>query len=135
IGTAGDPTGAPGSWLAGADALLATSDALGDKNAQLGLWGMTLDGRNVTGSKTAAGVSLFYPNDTWNNFLGYRRVGDGFQPALGFVPPPGVQPGNLALQHLPRATDPRLARWLYQAVFELMGVLVMVLNGRWETVW
>src|SRR5438046_3833448 len=91
IGTAGDPTGAPGSWLAGVDALLASSHVLGDKNAQLGLWGMTLDGRNVTGSKTAAGVSLFYPNDTWNNFLGYRRVGDGFQPALGFVPRPGVQ--------------------------------------------
>ena len=135
IGTAGDPTGAPGSWLAGADALLATSDALGDKNAQLGLWGMTLDGRNVTGSKTAAGVSLFYPNDTWNNFLGYRRVGDGFQPALGFVPRPGVQQWNLALNYSPRATAPGLARWLSRATFELIGVLVTDLAGRWQTAW
>ena len=70
--------------------------------AKLGLWGLTMDGRNLTGSKTAAGVSLFYPNDTWNNFLGYRRVGDGFQPALGFVPRPGVQQFNLALNYLPR---------------------------------
>ena len=95
---------------------------------------MTLDGRNVTGSKTAAGVSLFYPNDTWNNFLGYRRVGDGFQPALGFVPRPGVQQFNLALNYLPRATAPWLARWLSRAAFELIGVLVTDLNGRWETV-
>src|SRR5205809_1847887 len=134
VGTAGDPTDAPGSWLAGVDALLASSHVLGDKNAQLGLWGMTLNGRNVTGSKTAAGVSLFYPNDTWNNFLGYRRVGDGFQPALGFVPRPGVQQFNLALNYLPRATAPWLARWLSRAAFELIGVLVADLNGRWETV-
>ena len=135
IGTAGDPTGATGSWLAGTDVLLSSSHVLGDKNVQLGLWGLETDGRSLSGSRTAAGVSLFYPNDTWNNFLGYRRVGDGFQPALGFVPRPGVQQVNLALNYLPRATDPRLARWLYQAVFELIGVLVMDLNGRWETVW
>ncbi len=134
IGTVGDPTGATGSWLAGADVLLQSSHVLGDKNAQLGLWGLTTDGRNLTGSKTAEGVSLFYPNDTWNNFLGYRRVGDGFQPALGFVPRPGVQQFNLALNYLPRASAPWLARWLSQAVFELIGVLVTDLNGRWETV-
>ncbi|HEV2749849.1 MAG TPA: carbohydrate binding family 9 domain-containing protein [Gemmatimonadales bacterium] len=134
IGTAGDPTGAIGSWLAGADVSLQSSHVLGDHNAQLGLWGLTTDARGLTGSKTAAGVSLFYPNDTWNNFLGYRRVGDGFQPALGFVPRPGVQQLNLALNYLPRATDPWLSRWLYQAVFELIGVLVMDLNGRWESV-
>lgn len=133
IGTVGDPTGASGSWLAGADLLLATSHALGDKNAQLGLWGLTLDGRNFAGSKTAAGVSLFYPNDTWNNFLGYRRVGDGFQPALGFVPRPGIQEWNLALNYSPRATAPGLARWLYRATFELIGVLVADLNGRWQS--
>ena len=133
IATAGDPTGAPGSWLAGVDALLATSHVFGDKNAQLGLWGLTLDGRNVTGSKTAAGVSLFYPNDTWNNFLGYRRVGDGFQPALGFVPRPGVQQWNLALNYSPRATAPWLAHWLSRATFELIGVLVTDLAGRWQS--
>src|SRR5207244_6863145 len=74
IGTAGDPTGATGSWLAGTDVLLSSSHVLGDKNVQLGLWGLETDGRSLSGSRTAAGVSLFYPNDTWNNFLGYRRV-------------------------------------------------------------
>ncbi len=133
IGTVGDPTGTPGSWLAGADLLLASSRVLGDKNAQLGLWGVTLDGRNATGSKTAAGVSLFYPNDTWNNFLGYRRVGDGFHPALGFVPRPGVQQLNLALNYSPRPSAPGLARWLYRATFELIGVLITDLSGRWQS--
>jgi uncharacterized protein DUF5916 len=134
IGTAGDPTGATGSWLGGADVFLQSSHVLGDKNAALGLWGLTTDGRDLTGSKTAAGVSLFYPNDTWNNFLGYRRVGDGFQPALGFVPRPGVQQWNLALNYLPRATAPWLAHWLSRAAFEVIGVLVTDLSGRWETV-
>ena len=135
IGTAGDPTGATGSWLAGADASLQSSHVLGDKNVQLGLWGLTTDGRDLTGSKAAAGVSLIYPNDTWNNFLGYRRVGDGFHPALGFVPRPGIQQLNLALNYLPRPTDPWLARWLSRAVFECIAVLVLDLHGRWETVW
>ena len=134
IGTAGDPTGASGSWLAGGDVLLQSSHVLGGQNAQLGLWGLTMDGRNVTGSKTAVGLSLAFPNDTWNNFLGYRRVGDGFQPALGFVPRPGVQQFNLALNYSPRATAPSLARWLYRATFELIGVLVTDLSGRWQTV-
>ncbi|HVH10369.1 MAG TPA: DUF5916 domain-containing protein, partial [Gemmatimonadales bacterium] len=116
IATVGDPTGAAGSWVAGGDVLLQTSRLFGDKNGQLGLWGLTLDGHTVTGSKTAAGVSLFYPNDAWNNFLGYRRVGDGFQPALGFVPRPGVQQVNVAFNFLPRPTAPGLRRWLYQAV-------------------
>jgi len=135
IGTAGDPTGTPGSWLAGTDVSLQSSHVFGDKNAQLGLWGLTMDGRNVVGAKTAAGVSLIYPNDTWNNFLGYRWVGDGFQPALGFVPRPGVQQWNLALNYSPRATGPWLARWLSRATFELIAVLVTDLNGRWQTVW
>jgi hypothetical protein len=134
IGTTGDPKGATGSWLGGADVFLQSSHVLGDKNAALGLWGLTTDGRDLTGSKTAAGVSLFYPNDTWNNFLGYRRVGDGFQPALGFVPRPGVQQWNLALNYLPRATAPWLAHWLSRAAFEVIGVLVTDLSGRWETV-
>src|SRR5438094_6205093 len=37
IGTAGDPTGATGSWLAGTDVLLSSSHVLGDQNVQLGL--------------------------------------------------------------------------------------------------
>src|SRR5205807_2195946 len=125
----------PGIWLAGTDVSLQSSHVFGDKNAQLGLWGLTMDGRNVVGAKTAAGVSLIYPNDTWNNFLGYRWVGDGFQPALGFVPRPGVQQWNLALNYSPRATGPWLARWLSRATFELIAVLVTDLNGRWQTVW
>jgi Domain of unknown function (DUF5916) len=135
IGTAGDPTGASGSWLAGADVSLQSSHVFGDKNAQLGLWGLTMDRRDMIGSKSAAGVSLMFPNDVWNNFLGYRWVGDGFQPSLGFVPRPGVQQWNLALNYRPRAGAPWLSRWLYRSTFELIGVLITDLSGRWQTVW
>jgi hypothetical protein len=133
IGTAGDPTGASGSWLAGADALLQTSHFLGDKNAVMGLWGLTMDRRDVTGSKSAGGVSLQYPNDLWSNALIYRWVGSGFQPSLGFVPRPGVQQLNLAVNYFPRPTTPWIARWLYQAGYELIGGLVTDLNGQWQT--
>ena len=130
IGTAGDPTGSPDSWTAGADVFLSSSHVLGGKNAQLGLWGLTMDRQNVTGNRTAAGVSLIYPNDTWNNFLGYRRVGDAFQPALGFVPRPGIQQWNLALNY---NTPPSRSPWLYRATFEAIAVAVADLGGRWQS--
>jgi hypothetical protein len=133
IGTAGDPTGASGSWLAGADALLQSSHLPGDKNGVLGLWGLTMDRRDVTGSKSAAGVSLQYPNDLWSNALVYRWVGSGFQPSLGFVPRPGIQQLNIAVNYLPRPATPWIARWLHQAAYELIGTLVTDLNGQWET--
>src|SRR5437899_9244641 len=49
IATAGDPAGAPGGWLAGVHAVLATSHVFGDKHAQLRRGGPPLGGRNVTG--------------------------------------------------------------------------------------
>ena len=134
IGTAGDPTGAPGSWTAGADVFLSSSHVLGNKNAQLGVWGLTMDQRGAIGggARSAGGVSLIYPNDTWNNFLGYRWVGDGFQPALGFVPRPGVQQWNLALNY---NTPPSRSPWLYRATFELIAVAIADLRGRWQTLY
>jgi hypothetical protein len=132
IGTAGDPNGASGSWLAGADALFQSSH-LGDKNGAVGLWGLTMDRRDVTGSKSAGGVSLQYPNDLWSNALVYSWVGTGFEPSLGFVPRPGVQELTLALNYLPRPTTPSIARWLYQAAYELIADVITDLNGRWET--
>jgi hypothetical protein len=133
IATTGDPAGAADSWLAGADALLQTSHFKGDKNLQLGLWALTMDHTGVAGDKSAYGVALNYPNDLWNNNVTYRRVGDGFQPALGFVPRPGVQAFNLNLNYSPRPATPWIARRLNQAFYEFQPSLVTDLDGRWES--
>src|SRR5438552_14022680 len=77
IGTAGDPTGAPGSWTAGADVFLSSSHVLGNKNAQLGVWGLTMDQRGAIGggggSPRARSPTL--PHAPWNNFSAHPRWG------------------------------------------------------------
>lgn len=133
IGTAGDPTGAGGSWLAGGDAILQTSHFRGDKNLQLGLWGLTMSRAGIAGGSSAGGVSLSYPNDLWNNSLSYRWIGAGFQPALGFVPRPGVQALNLNLNYSPRPSSRWLRPWLNQAFYEFRPSLVTDLDGRWQS--
>jgi hypothetical protein len=133
VGTAGDPQGASGSWLAGGDAILQTSHFRGDKNLQLGLWGLTMDRAGISGAKSAGGLGLNYPNDLWNNSVTWRWIGDGFQPSLGFVPRPGVQAWNLAINYSPRPRLPRLAPWLYQVFYEFLPSLVTDRDGRWES--
>lgn len=133
IGTAGDPTGAGGSWLAGGDVILQTSHFQGSKNVQLGLWGLTMDRAGVAGSRNAGGITLAYPNDLWNNSLSYRWIGDAFQPALGFVPRPGVQSLSLNINYSPRPSSPLLRSWLSQEFVEFRPSVVTDLSGRWES--
>jgi hypothetical protein len=77
IGTVGDPAGASGSWLAGADFTYRTSRFRGDKNFLAGVWGLGMDRPDVGGDKSAVGVKVWYPNDLWNVYVAPRRVGDG----------------------------------------------------------
>ena len=133
IATVGDPAGAQHGWLGGADLFLQTSHFRGDKNLLLGVWGLTTDRAGLTGDKSAGGFTLAYPNDLWNPSISYRRVGEGFQPSLGFVPRPGVQVFNVNINYSPRPVSPALAPWLYQAFYEFLPSLVTNLKGRWES--
>ncbi len=45
-----------------------------------------IDGEGLTGDKSAVGIKIDYPNDLFDWYLIYRRIGDGFDPSLGFVP-------------------------------------------------
>jgi Domain of unknown function (DUF5916) len=133
IATFGDPKGANNSWLAGGDLFLQTSHFAGDKNAMVGLWGLSTNRAGLTGGKSAGGVVISYPNDLWNNSFSYRFVGDGFQPSLGFVPRPGVQSFDLNMNFSPRPQSSALKPWLNQIFYEFRPSLVTDLNGKWES--
>jgi uncharacterized protein DUF5916 len=91
LGTFGDQMGREESWSTGADLTLQTSHFQDDKNLLFGTWGM-LNGREfLTGDKTAYGARFEYPNDLVDGHLALTRIGDGFDPSLGFVPRKGVQ--------------------------------------------
>lgn len=129
IGTAGDPQGRSGSWMAGTDFTYQTSRFRGDKNFLVGVWGLTMDREGLDGDRTAAGFKIDYPNDTWDMSLNYKRIGDAFQPSLGFVPRPGVNRASFSLEYAPRP-DWSLVRQMF---YEFEAGYVTDLEGRWES--
>jgi hypothetical protein len=129
IATFGDPTGKSGAWLAGADFTYQTSRFRGDKNFLVGLWGLATGNTDTRGDHSAAGVTVRYPNDLWDVSLNYFRIGDVFQPSLGFVPRTGIQHVSLVGEY-----DPRPNFWHIRQMFnEFEVVAVTDLRGRWES--
>lgn len=57
---------------------------------------------SVAGSAGAWGVSVDYPNDWSDSYLGVSYVGQGFDPALGFVREDGIRRYIGGLQFFPR---------------------------------
>jgi hypothetical protein len=113
LATFGDPQGEASSWMAGADLTFRTSQFQGDKNLHAGIWGLTNNRDGLVGDKVAFGGRIEYPNDLVDISLTYARVGDGFQPSLGFVPRTG-QTFELGVEVGPRPNW-RLVRQMFYA--------------------
>jgi hypothetical protein len=129
IATFGDPRGISGSWLAGGDFTYQTSRFRGNKNLLVGVWGSAVGRSDVNGDKTAVGVKVWYPNDLWDVAVSARRIGDGYQPSLGFVPRTGVYNYDLTGEF-----DPRPGFWHIRQMFnEFRAGLFTDLEGRWQT--
>jgi hypothetical protein len=91
LATFGDQRGHTGTWLAGADFVYRTSNFLNEKNFAVSVWGLLnngkdLEGEDLEGDKSALGLRVDYPNDFLDLTFTSIRIGDGFKPALGFVP-------------------------------------------------
>jgi hypothetical protein len=130
LATFGDQEGRSNSWEAGADLTLGTSSFLGDKNFLVGLWGLANDRDGLHGDKTAFGARIDYPNDLWDTNLSTIRIGDGFDPSLGFVPRRGTQIWDFGLEFNPRPNS----TWLRQMFYELSGTLFNEQdNSTWQS--
>ncbi len=130
IGTFGDPTGAGGSYLVGADLMYHTSRFNGSKTFQAGAWGLTTDREGLEGDRTAFGASVAYPNDVWNLQLTGIRVGDGFDPAMGFVPRTGFWKASFNGEF---TAYPASLPWLRSMVHEWRPTVYWSLDGKWES--
>jgi hypothetical protein len=128
IATVGDPEGGGNAWTAGADLTYQTSRFRGNKNFLIGIWGLAAE-RDSAARRTALGFKIDYPNDDWDIVLTYRRIEDGFQPALGFVPRTAIQllNGGANYRYRPRSGTFRTA------FFELQPSMAIDLAGRWES--
>jgi hypothetical protein len=91
IVTHGNPTGEGDNTLIGVDARFATSSFRKDKNLNLSLYLFRINDEASNTSDYAGGFQLEYPNDRWFGSIGWKQIGDNFQPALGFVPRIGMR--------------------------------------------
>jgi hypothetical protein len=129
IGTFGDPVGGAHSWLVGSDFTYQTSHWRGDRNFRIGLSGEIVNRPSGGGDRSAVAARVDYPNDLWNWWFGMTRIGDAFQPRLGFVPRTGVYAFDSGLDWSPRPHN----GWLRQAFPQFEPTFVTDLHGRWES--
>jgi hypothetical protein len=130
IAAAGDPLGRSGSWEAGADFTYQTSRFRGGKNFSAGIWGLATGRQDLDAARerTAWGFKVDYPNDLWDCYLIYRRIGDGFDPSLGFVPRRGINTYQAGCTYAPRPGG-----FIRQMFHELYPSLTTDLGGRRES--
>lgn len=129
LATFGDPMGRGGSYMIGGDASFNTSRFLGSRNVLVGTWGMVTDRDGVTGDRTAFGINVDYPNDEWDLWASYKRIGDGFDPSLGFVPRKGVHLTNAGINFRWWSPTP----WIRNLFLELVPILAWDLTGALES--
>ena len=131
LATFGDPLGRSGSWEVGGDFTYQTSHLHGDKNFSAGVWGLATGRDDLRGFRetTAFGLKVDYPNDLWDCFLIYRRIGDGFDPSLGFVPRAGINTYYAGCTYAPRPKG----TFIRQMFHEFFPILTTDLGGRWES--
>jgi len=129
LATLGDPLGRGGAYTVGGDANFNTSRFLGSRNLLVGAWGMVTARDSLTGDRTAFGASIDYPNDEWDLWASYKRIGDGFDPSLGFVPRKGVHLANAGINFRWWSPTP----WIRNFFFELVPILAWNLPGSLES--
>jgi Domain of unknown function (DUF5916) len=131
IATVGDPLGRSGSWELGGDFTYQTSRFHGDKNFVAGIWGLGTGRDDLKGFRetTAFGLKIDYPNDLWDCAVIYRRIGDGFDPSLGFVPRLGINTYYAGCTYAPRPKG----SFIRQMFHEFYPTLTTNLGGQWES--
>lgn len=133
MATAGDPIGRPGAWLAGPDFTYQTSRFRGDKNLLIGAWGLGVGRDDLRGDRSAAGVKVSYPNDVWVLSAAYQRIGDAFDPSLGFVPRAGVHLASASVDWQPRPERPIGPLHIRQCFWENEMTFAAGLTGGWQS--
>jgi hypothetical protein len=106
--------------LAGVDAHFATSTFQGNKNLSLSLFSLVTDDEASHTSDHAEGFTISYPNDRWFAFLGFKQIGENFNPALGFVPRTGMRKASSMLLYRHRPENSFIQFLSFQVFPELI---------------
>jgi len=129
IGMMGDPVGREQSWTSGMDFTYQNSEFMGDKNLLAGVWGMMTNRSDLSGDRSAVGMKIDYPNDLWDVALQYYRIGESFDPSLGFIPRKGVNYYRVSASYMPRPNKWNIRQHNFQSFFTLYTDL----ENAWES--
>ncbi len=129
MGTIGDPQSGESVWMLGADMTYRTSHFLDDKVFLAGVWGLYNKNHHYQGDPSALGFKIDYPNDLFDISLTGLRIGDAFQPSLGFVPRPGTLSLRFGFDYTPRPDWENIRQFF----FESGARIISNLRGEWET--
>jgi hypothetical protein len=90
--TEGNPGSTADNSLAGVDFLYRNSRLPGGKLVEASAWAQESDTEGVTTDQGAYGLRFELPNSTgWAGGVAYTKLGEGFDPGLGFLNRPGVK--------------------------------------------
>lgn len=129
IASVGDPLGRDGSFMSGLDFTYQTTRFKGNKNLIAGAWALYADREDLMNDRSAFGFKVDYPNDKWDLSLTYSRIGEEFDPSLGFVPRKGVHYSRLGTVYAPRPTWPLVRQMFY----EVFASYIKNINGEWQS--
>lgn len=129
LGSFGDPLGRADSYTLGVDANYNTSRFLGDQNLIVAGWGMETRRAGLAGDRSAFGGIIDLPNDPWDVSVTYKRIGESFDPSLGFVPRRNVHLASAGVNYRWWSPLPSVQN-LY---FEFVPILAWDLTGRLES--
>jgi len=129
IATLGDPGARSQAWTTGVDFTYQTSSFGSNKNFLVGAWGMVNNREGLEGDKTAVGIKIDFPNDLWDWFVQYRRIGDSFDPSMGFVSRRGINSYQGKVDFMPRPEN----RLIRQHKFQISSSLYTDLDHQWES--
>lgn len=131
--TNGNPDGIHSNTLVGFDGVWRTSQFLGDKNLLLGAWTAFSSGDGPKGNRTGWGFTAQYPNDRWECLAAVNQYGEAFNPALGFLPRPGVRRLDASCAFKPRPSKDGPLGWIRQEFMEHEFYHVMDSRGITES--
>lgn len=129
IGTFGDPQSRGNSSTTGLDFTYQSTRFNGNKNFLVGVSGMYANRPDLEGDQTALAFKVDYPNDIWDVALTYLRIGDAFDPSLGFVPRKAINSWRAGMTYAPRPSW----KWLRQMRNQLFFTYITDLQGNWES--
>ncbi|MFC2098479.1 DUF5916 domain-containing protein [Bacteroidota bacterium] len=129
IATIGDPGARNQTWTTGVDFTYQTSSFGSNKNFLVGAWGMVNNREGLAGDKTAVGIKIDYPNDLWDWFIQYRRIGDAFDPSMGFVSRRAINSYSGKVDFKPRPENSLIR----QHKFQFSPSLDTDLKNQWES--